>query len=128
MVQLRYDLEDRLLAFAVQACKVADRLPRTMAGRHAAMQLVRAATSPAANYPEAVAAESRRDFVHKLRICLKESRETRTWLGLVHRMDFPAADAIAASGTECEELIAIIAASIRTAGGTRQRQTSSTDH
>jgi four helix bundle protein len=122
MPQSRYDLEDRFLTFAVQACRVADRLPRTMVGRHAAMQLVRAATSPAANYAEAVAAESRRDFVHKLRICLKELRETRTWLRFVQRMKFPAAGPTAAAGTECEELIAIIAASIRTASGPRRKQ------
>ncbi|MEX0691790.1 MAG: four helix bundle protein [Gemmatimonadales bacterium] len=68
----RYDLEDRLIRFAARACRFADRLPSTPAGRQVALQLVRCVTSPFANYGEAQAAESRKDFVHKMRLCLKE--------------------------------------------------------
>jgi four helix bundle protein len=78
----RYDLEERLLGFAVQACRIVERLPPTVIGRHVGMQLVRSVTSPPANYAEAQGAESRRDFVHKLH-CLKELRETRAWLKFV---------------------------------------------
>ena len=90
-----YDLEERLLAFAVKVCRLADGFPTSAVGRHARWQLVRSATSPAANYGEVQAAESRRDFVHKLTICLKELRETAVWLTFAGRMDLQSADQIA---------------------------------
>ena len=64
-------LADRLIQFAARVGKVVDALPDTRMGRHIGSQLVRSGTSPAPNYEEACAAESRRDFVHKLSICLK---------------------------------------------------------
>ena len=85
MTRARYDLEDRLIAFAVVIYAACEQLPPTAAGRHVATQLIRSGTSPLANYGEAQAAESRRDFVHKLRICLKELRETSTWLKFIQR-------------------------------------------
>jgi four helix bundle protein len=113
----RYDLEGRLLGFAVQACRIVERLPPTVIGRHVGTQLVRSVTSPPANYAEAQGAESRRDFVHRLRICLKELRETRTWLKFVSRMELlPAGTAVDAAVAEADELIAILVTSIRTAG------------
>ena len=77
------DLEDRLLKFAARVGKAVDALPNTRMGRHIAGQLIRSGTSPAPNYSEACAAESRRDFIHKLGIALKELRESRTWLRLI---------------------------------------------
>jgi four helix bundle protein len=85
-----------------------------MVGHHAGLQLIRSATSPAANYAEARAAESRRDFVHKLR--LKELREAHTWLRFVRGMELCAVTSVAEVMGECEELIAILVTSIRTAG------------
>jgi four helix bundle protein len=79
----RQDLEDRLIEFAVSVCTIARQLPRDELGSHVARQLIRSSTSPAANYAEAQGAESKRDFVHKMRICLKELRETLVWLTLV---------------------------------------------
>lgn len=79
------DLAERLLDFAVRTGKVADALPKTRLGRHVAGQLVRCGTSPAPNYEEARAAESRPDFIHKLRICLKELRESLCWLRMIAR-------------------------------------------
>jgi four helix bundle protein len=111
----RYDLDERLLSFAVRVSGVAAQFPRTIIGRHVAGQLVRAATSPAANYCEAQAAESRRDFVHKLRICLKELRETQFWLRFSERLELGASDGVGGVIGECHELIAILVASIRTA-------------
>ena len=67
-----FDLEDRLIAFAVQIIQTTQLLPKTTAGIHIADQLVRCGTSPAANYGEAQSAESRSDFIHKIKICLKE--------------------------------------------------------
>lgn len=77
------ELEERLLDFAVRIGKVVDSLPETRLGRHIASQLIRSGTSPAPNYAEACAAESKRDFIHKLGISLKELRESRTWIKLI---------------------------------------------
>ncbi len=82
-----YDLEDRLIDFAVQIIYLAESLPKTKAGNHIAGQLIRCGTSPAPNYGEAQSAESRSDFIHKMKICLKELRETRVWLKMLIRMD-----------------------------------------
>ena len=70
------ELEDRLLDFAVRIGNVADALPETPLGQHIADQILRSGTSPAPNYSEGCAVESRRDFAHKLNISLKELRET----------------------------------------------------
>ncbi len=77
------DLEDRLLNFAARVGKVVDALPSTRLGRHIASQLVRSGTSPAPNYAEACAAESKKDFIHKLGIALKELRESRSRVKLI---------------------------------------------
>jgi four helix bundle protein len=79
------DLAERLLDFAVRVGRIADALPDTRLGRHIAGQLVRCGTSPAPNYEEARAAESQADFVHKMRICLKELRESVCWLRLIDK-------------------------------------------
>ena len=70
------EVENRLIDFAVHVIKVADALPKTPAGKHIAGQLLRSGTSPAPNYAEARGAESRADFVHKLKIALKELHMT----------------------------------------------------
>ncbi len=79
----RVALADRLWEFAAWVGRAVDALPDSRLGRHVAGQLVRSGTSPAANYEEACAAESRKDFVHKLSICLKELRESRCWIQLM---------------------------------------------
>ena len=81
-----YDLEDRLLDFAVDVVELTESLPNTRAGNHIAGQLLRCGTSPLSNHGEVEAAESRKDFLHKLRICLKELRETKRWLRLGRRL------------------------------------------
>ena len=112
----RYDLEDRLINFGVQICLLTDRFPSTPIAKHVSTQMTRSATSPFANYGEAQAAESRQDFVHKLKICLKELRETQAWLKFVERMNL-CPENIEATRRECDELVAIFAASVRTAVG-----------
>jgi four helix bundle protein len=77
------ELSERLLNFAARVGKVIDALPETRMGRHIAGQLVGSGTSPAPNYEEACAAESRQDFVHKLKIVLKELRESRCWIRMI---------------------------------------------
>ena len=73
----KYDLEGRLVDFAIRIIKVTESLQKTKTGNHIAGQLVRCGTSPASNYGEAQSAESRSDFIHKMKVCLKELRETR---------------------------------------------------
>jgi four helix bundle protein len=110
----RYDLEDRLINFAVQICLLTNRFPSTPIAKHVSTQITRSGTSPFANYGEAEAAESRQDFLHKLKVCLKELRETQAWLKFVERMKF-CPDGIEEARGECDQLVAIFAASIKTA-------------
>jgi len=111
----RYDLEDRLIRFGADVSRLAEQLPATVLGKHVAVQLLRSGTSPFANYGEVQGAESRRDFIHKLGICVKELRETRAWLKFVLEMNFYPEDAVASVERECDELLAILASSVRTA-------------
>jgi len=110
----KYDLEERLLDFTVGVVRLADSLPNSKAGNHIAGQLLRCGTSPLANHGEVEAAESRKDFLHKLRICLKELREIWRWLRLIGRLELTDGAALRASLNEVEELIRIFAASVRT--------------
>jgi len=112
----KFDLQERLLAFAVAIIKLSDTCQKTQAGLHVADQLLRAGTSPLFNHGEAEAAESPRDFVHMLKICLKELRETQRALLLVQRVPLVADVAtVTPLLTETDELIRIFVASIRTA-------------
>jgi len=110
----RFDLEERLLEFSARIIRLVDALPNTRAANHISGQLLRCGTSPLGNHGEVQAAESRRDFIHKLRICLKEFKETRRWLRLLLRAQSIAPPKIAPILRETEELIRIFAASIRT--------------
>jgi four helix bundle protein len=109
------DLSERLLDFAVRIVRLANALPRNMAGKHIAGQLLRAGTSPGANYEEARGAESRADFVHKLGIVLKELKESRYWLRLISRAELMKAARVASLIAESEELCAIFGQCVLTA-------------
>ncbi len=109
------ELENRLIDFAVAIVGVVEALPSTKAGNHIAGQLIRSGTSPAPNYGEARSAESRKDFIHKLKISLKELRETMIWLRIISRKRLVAGDGVNAAIAECDELISIFASSTRTA-------------
>ena len=112
----RYDLEERLLGLTVNVSELTESLPNSRAGNDIAGQLLRCGTSPLSNHGEAEAAESRKDFLHKLRICLKELRETKQWLRLISRLKKLGEPAnLPACLNEVEELIRIFAASVKTA-------------
>ncbi len=100
---------------AVSIGRVARRLPSDRIGAHVAGQLVRCCTAPVANYAEAMGAESRRDFIHKMKLGFKELRESQAWLRYLERIRLVSTDEIEPSLQECDELIAIFVASIRTA-------------
>ena len=108
-------LEERLINFAVAIVSVVESLPSSKAGNHIANQLIRCGTSPAPNYGEAQSAESRNDFIHKMKISLKELRETLVWLKIISRMRLVHCSGIAAAIAECDELIAIFVSSTKTA-------------
>jgi four helix bundle protein len=114
MAQKGDDLADRLLSFAARVGKVVDALPETRLGRHVAGQLVRCGTSPAPNYAEARGAESRKDFVHKLSICLKELRESHCWLQLIAKAELLTEERLLELTNECTQLMNVIAKSIVT--------------
>ena len=109
------ELEERLVDFAVRIIKLSSRLPRTPAGRHIAGQVLRSGTSPAPNYGEARGAESAADFVHKLRIVLKELNETSIWLRLIQRSEVLNGDLLKDISNENAELCRIFTASLKTA-------------
>lgn len=109
------ELLERLSAFGASVGKLVDALPETRMGRHIAGQLVRSGTSPAPNYAEGCAAESREDFIHKLSICLKELRESRTWLRLILKAELLSPAIVAPILDEAVQLGNIIGQSLVTA-------------
>lgn len=112
----KYDLEKRLIDFSISVIDIVESLPNTRVGNHIGNQLVRCGTSPAANYGEAQSAESRSDFIHKMRISLKELRESRIWFLIIQRKEMIKHPAmVERTLKENCELIAIFAASINTA-------------
>jgi four helix bundle protein len=112
----KYDLEDRLLEFASVIIDVSEKLPNSRAGNHLAGQILRSGTSPYGNHGEAQTPESAEDFIHKMKICLKELRETRRWARLIAKKKWLGKDdQLLFVLTESEELIRIFKASIQTA-------------
>lgn len=108
------ELEDRLIRFAVRVLKLCAALPATVEGRHVRGQLIRSGTAPAPHYAEGRGAESTRDFVHKLKICLKELNETRGWLLIVKDGEMLPTASLIEIIPECNELCRIISSSIKT--------------
>src|SRR5207253_9330963 len=116
----KFDLEDRLLEFAARLTKLVDALPNSRTGNHISGQLLRCGTSPFANHGEAQAAESRKDFIHKLGLCFKELKEIKRWLRLIGRVELISLAQLRPLLIETEELLRIFSASIRTAARNRQ--------
>jgi four helix bundle protein len=112
----KYDLEERLIDFSVLITGIVEAMPGTRAGNHYAGQLIRSGTSPALNYAEAQSGESRKDFIHKLKIALKELRETIVCLKIIYRTKLlKSEDSIQQAIDENNELISIFVKSIETA-------------
>jgi four helix bundle protein len=109
------ELHQRLIEFGARTSRVAKMLPPTSDGRYISRQLMRSGLAAAANYAEARAAESRADFIHKLRIVLKELNETKSWLSQIVANGLFSRDKMGAIIAENLELGWIIAASIKTA-------------
>jgi four helix bundle protein len=110
------DLEERLIAFAVMIIKIVREMEDSKAGNHLAGQMLRSGTSPALNYGEAQSGESRKDFVHKIKIVLKELRETFVCLKIITQSElYSDQGKIEIALKENNELIAIFVKSVETA-------------
>jgi four helix bundle protein len=114
------DIEERLIDFAVNIIGLCGRLPKNQVGVHIAGQLTRCGTAPAAHYAEARGAESGRDFIHKLRLCLKELNESRVWLRIIDRSGLQPSAKLQSIFQENDELCRIINASIKTTAGKKR--------
>ena len=107
------EFEERLIDFSVLIIEIVNELPNTKAGNHLAGQLVRSGTSPALNYGEAQSGESRKDFIHKIKIVLKELRETYICLKIISRANlFKSNTKLEKAITENDELISIFVKSV----------------
>jgi four helix bundle protein len=110
------DLEERLINFSVLIIEIIDEMPNKKAANHLAGQLVRSGTSPSLNYGEAQSAESRKDFVHKIKIVLKELRESFVCLKIIERAKlYKSKEKIDKALIENNELISIFVKSVETA-------------
>jgi len=109
------NIEERLIDFAVRIIHVCESLPDIPSARHIRGQFLRSGTSPAPNYGEARGAESKRDFIHKLRLVLKELNESRIWLKILVRSELVQTARLNSLQDECDQLCRIIGSSIQTA-------------
>lgn len=113
--QHSFNLQERIINFSLLIMKIVEELPKSYTGQHFAKQLVRSGTSPAFQYGEAQAAESRKDFIHKLKIGQKELRETFVCLTIIKKHPLSKSEKIDVALIECDELIAIFHTSVNTA-------------
>lgn len=112
----KYDLEDRIIDFSVEVLNYSEKLPGNYVANYLMKQLIRSATSPAFNYSEAKSAESRKDFIHKFKIAVKELRETHTCLLIIRKKQLLKDNRQTEKLIkECDELISIFVKSIQTA-------------
>ena len=111
----KFDLQERLVDYAVRIIKLSEQLPETKTGKHIAGQILRSGTSPAPNYAEAQSAESKKDFIHKLKISLKELRETEVWIKILIKAKLLKSSLLEPLLKETDELISIFFKSIDTA-------------
>jgi four helix bundle protein len=110
------DLEERLINYSVSIVQIVEAMPNTLASRHLASQLIRSGTSPALNYGEAQSGESRSDFIHKIKIVLKELRETFNCLKIIERTGLSSGEGqMVFALKESNELIAIFVKTAATA-------------
>ena len=104
----KYNIAARLVDFSSSCLEISELLPKTKAANHIADQLIRSSTSPTLHYGEAQAAESTADFIHKMKICLKELRETFNNLNLIRARKWVDIQKISAAIKENDELISIV--------------------
>lgn len=118
----KFDLEDRLVDFACMCLEVCELLPSSKAGQNLEYQLSKSGTAPALIYGEAQAAESRPDFLHKMKLVLKEIRESRVNLKIIKRKPVVVHEKVEIAFNESNELMAIFLKSIETAKNNDERR------
>ncbi len=112
----QYNLEERLIDFGVTVINLSDTMVGSKAGNHLSGQLLRSGTSPALNYGEAQSSESRKDIIHKMKIILKELRETLICLKIIFKAKlFTDEGMINNLIKETNELVSIFVKSVATA-------------
>ena len=112
----KFDLEGRLVKFSVLIISLAESLDDTTAGKYIAGQIIRSGISPALNYGEAKSAESVNDFIHKMKVALKELRETYISLQIIQTKPLTNQEELLSQCLdEANELISIFVKSIQTA-------------
>jgi four helix bundle protein len=109
------DLKDRTKRFALAVIRIVDKLPRSIASEVIARQLIRSATSVAANYRAASRGRSKAEFIAKLQIVLEESDETQYWLELLLELELLDRQVLRDSIQEADELTAIFVSALKTA-------------
>ena len=114
------ELEERLTNFAVRIIKLSASLPKAVAGKHIAGQILRSGTSAAPNYGESRGAESHADFVHKLGVVLKELNETCIWLRMIERSELLKPELLRQIIAENRELRRVLTSSLKTARANRR--------
>jgi four helix bundle protein len=115
-----YNLEERLIDFAAMIINLTKRLPGSHIGKHLAGQLNRSGTAPALVYGEAQAAESNADFIHKMKVCLKELRESQINLKIIIKTALIPETEVLPVLDECSQLVAIFSTSVKTAEGRKK--------
>ncbi len=122
--KLRNQLEDRLIDFAAKVIAFIELLSKNQAGNHISNQIVRSSISSALNYGEAQSAESRKDFIHKIKIVLKELRETHIALRIILKSKLVKnISEVGILMTECNELVSIFVKSVETAEKNMNKKT-----
>jgi four helix bundle protein len=115
MEKKNHDLQERLIEFTICCIYISEKLPRTNSGNYYSSQLVRSSGSVSLNYGEVQSAESRKDFIHKVKVVLKELRETNINLTIIYRKPFLQSNEVNNALIEVDELISIFVSSINTA-------------
>jgi four helix bundle protein len=114
-MQKKYDLEDRLIKFSCLCIEICELLPNSRVGNNLEHQLSKSSTASALIYGEAQAAESKADFLHKIKLVLKEIRETRINLKIIMHKPIITHPLVETTLLESNELMAIFLKSIDTA-------------
>ena len=114
------DIQERLISFSVKIIELTSAMEKSIAATHVAKQILRSGTSPVPNYAEARSAESKKDFIHKLKVSLKELNETKVWLDVIARSELIPEEKISDLMRECDELCRILNASVQTSLNNRR--------
>src|SRR5262249_32258333 len=122
IMERKYDLEDRLIEFSSRIINVVESLPRSRSGNYIASQLIRCGIASALLYGEALGAEWREDFINKMKVIVKELKETRVCLKLIRKRQLIKPEQrLNNIMEENEALVAIISKSIETAKKNKQK-------